>query len=250
MNTAPIMEEEDEEEGGAIAYTEVDKSIDDEIDNIIRHYAGNTVDTATKLKQKEVLTAQNRAKQRLKLSKKKEEIAKLKEAKKEKEERVKKKKELNKKRKREIQTMHQKKRKRMDSLKRGQDEEAKEERRDAQTAAHDDEGLGEVEPDRGAPGDMNIHAQIDQEDESRKYSTLSHAPKSQMQHEDSDGLDTAGLKKQNTDSGRTRYDNFEDEEEDDYDGIEDYEQDFNAEEEDEGMDLDVNDSLMFLHNDK
>lgn len=135
--------------------------------------------------------------------------------------------------------MHQKKRKRMDSQKRGEDEDAKEERRDMHTAQEDFDGLGEVEPDKNASDDMNIHAQIDQDEDSKKYSTLSHAPNSQLEHEDSNELTAAGLKKQNTDSGRLRYNNFEDEDEGDYEGIEDYEQDFNEEGEDEGKDLSI-----------
>lgn len=70
MNTQPIMEETKEDEGYAQNRLTDDESINDEIDSLIKQYAGNTVDTAGLLKQKEVLNAQKRAKQRLKLNKK------------------------------------------------------------------------------------------------------------------------------------------------------------------------------------
>jgi hypothetical protein len=161
MNTQPIMEETEEDEGFAQNRFIEDESINDEIDSLIKQYAGNTVDTAGLLKQKEVLNAQKRAKQRLKLNKKKEEIVKLKEAKKEKEEKIRRRKEIERKRKREIQSMHQKKRK--------QDPQAPPKSKEL-TSRNDKrvtkdhistDGLGETEPDKASKSDMNIHAELD-----------------------------------------------------------------------------------------
>lgn len=70
----PIIEEDDEEDKND---TKVTASINEEIDSIIQHYAGNAVDNVSLLKQKDILDAQNRAKQRLKLNKKKDEVTKM-----------------------------------------------------------------------------------------------------------------------------------------------------------------------------
>ena len=79
----PIIEEDDEEEANALSYTHINKSINDEIDSMIKHISGNAVESFNEIKQKDIIIAQNRAKHRIELAKKKEEVSKLKEAKKE-----------------------------------------------------------------------------------------------------------------------------------------------------------------------
>ena len=166
LPNAPIAEEPDEEDMFGVSKDE-EGSIDDEIDCILKHYAGNTVDTATTLKQKEVLDAQKRAKQRLKESKKKEEQAKAEEAKKKRKERVKKKKELEKKRKREIKTMHQNTRKRTDSNSRAKSKGRDTRNREAATAINsmvNQDGLGETQPDNQKQEEVNMQLQINLEE--------------------------------------------------------------------------------------
>lgn len=134
--------EEEEEEDQTKTNAMITKSINDEIDSILHHYAGNAVDNVSLLKQKDIVSAQKRAKQRLKQSKKKQEIEKEKTQKKERQEKVKKKKELARKRKREIQSMHQKKRKTSRT-------NNTEDYRLHTTAgiSYSEEGLGQTEPD-------------------------------------------------------------------------------------------------------
>ena len=83
MKTDPIIEEDIEEEANALSYTHINKSINDEIDSMIRHYSGNVIESFNEIKQKDIIIAQNRAKQRIEIAKKKEEVSKQKVAKKE-----------------------------------------------------------------------------------------------------------------------------------------------------------------------
>lgn len=153
----PIIEEEDEEDVTK-EYPQVTKSIDEEIDSIIHHYAGNAIDNVSKLKQKDIISAQKRAKMRLKENKKREELTKDKSQKKKRQEKVKKKKELQRKRKREIQTMHQKKRKKETSQ--NNNSAAIDRLHTTAGISYSEECLGHTEPDRKLSDDLDSQEAI------------------------------------------------------------------------------------------
>ena len=68
MTNHPIIEEEDEDDDTKLL--DSNKTIDAEIDSLIKLYTGRSSNTIQGLKQKDILKAQQRAKQRIELTKK------------------------------------------------------------------------------------------------------------------------------------------------------------------------------------
>lgn len=204
------------------------QSIDDEIDSLIKMYAGGATGVTETIKQKEIIQAQNRAIQRIELAKKKEEVAKLKEQKVKEVEKKKKQKELVKKRKREIQTMYCNKRKRLNSKSKdtSKDQLSRKNITDMTNSSKIGESLGHTDPDSTTLNDIMIKNQIE------GTAASDDAPGSSSQNSKEKFEFKADSSRSNSDVAKSRYNtNYVNDEEDDdaYDFNVDYGDDFDIE---------------------
>ena len=218
MTNHPIIEEEDEDDDTKLL--DSNKTIDAEIDSLIKHYTANTSNTIQDLKQKEILKAQQRAKHRIEITKKKQEVAKLKEHKEKVKEKKHRQKELDRKRKQEAKTMYCNKRKRLDSKSRGKSKEKTSinnvsDSNNSQPKMNED--LGSTDPDTAIESDNAIKQQI--EDHSKGE----------------DGQEAKfeimpGVSQNSSEMAKSRYDVInEDDDQEAYKMDDDYEEDFDIE---------------------